>query len=63
MKIADVLKKYPSSREVFKRHIPECVNCGGASAETIQRGAVMHGLDPDKFVEELNQVARPRKKK
>lgn len=63
MKIADVLKNYPSSKEVFQRHIPECLKCGGASAETIQRGAMMHGLDPDTFVEELNQAARPRKKK
>lgn len=63
MKIADVLKKYPSSRKVFAKHIPACVKCGGASAESIQRGAEMHGIDPDMFVEELNRAAKPHKKK
>ena len=63
MKIAEVLKKYPSSKKVFEEYIPECPRCGGAEAESIQRGAKMHGIDPDALVEELNRAARPRKKK
>jgi len=63
MKIADVLKKYPSSKAVFDKYIPECPKCGGAEAESIQRGATMHGIDSDTLVEELNRAARPRKKK
>ena len=63
MKIADVLKKYPSSRKVFERHIPQCPKCGGAAAESIGRGARQHGIDPEMLVAELNRAARPRKKK
>jgi hybrid cluster-associated redox disulfide protein len=63
MKIAEVLKKYPSSRKVFQQRIPECIKCGGASAESIQRGAKMHGIDPDEFVKELNRALTSRKKK
>jgi hybrid cluster-associated redox disulfide protein len=63
MKIADVLKEYPSSRKVFEKYIPACVKCGGATAETIQRGAKMHGLDLDIFLTELNRSPIPRRKK
>ena len=63
MKIADVLKNYPSSRKVFEKHLPECPKCGGAAAESIERGAKMHGIDPKMLVAELNNAEKPRKKK
>jgi hybrid cluster-associated redox disulfide protein len=63
MKIADVLKGYPTSKKVFEKYMPSCIKCGGATAETIRRGATMHGVDPDMLVKELNRVAKPRKKK
>lgn len=63
MKIAEVLKKFPSSKKVFEKHIPECPRCGGAQSESVERGARMHGIDPDMLVEKLNRAARPRKKK
>ena len=62
MKIADVLKRHPSTKKVLAKRIPSCVTCGGASVEDIARGAKMHGIDPDVLVEELNLAARPRKK-
>lgn len=63
MKIAEVLKEYPSSKNVFKKYMPACVKCGGATAETIQRGAKMHGVDPETLVKELNRFAKPRREK
>ncbi len=63
MNIAEVLKGFPSSKKVFEKHIPECLKCGGASAESIQRGATMHGIDPDMLVRELNRAAKPHMKK
>jgi hybrid cluster-associated redox disulfide protein len=63
MKIADVLKQYPSTRKVLAKRIPSCIRCGGASVEDIKRGAEMHGIDPDVLVEELNLAAGPRKKR
>ena len=62
-KCQDVLKKYPSSKKVFEKHIPQCPKCGGAAAESIGRGARLHGVDPEMLVAELNSAARPRKKK
>jgi len=63
MKIADVLKKYPSSKKVLNKYLPHCPKCGGAGAESIRRGAQLHGIDPDMLVGELNSAAEPRKKK
>lgn len=61
-KIADVLKMRPSRKAVLAKYIPECIKCGGSSAESIERGAKMHGVDPDLVIKELNRVAKPRKK-
>ncbi len=62
MKIADVMKRFPSSQKIFTKHLPACAKCGGSSADTIERGARMHGIDPDALVAELNSAARPRTK-
>jgi hybrid cluster-associated redox disulfide protein len=63
MKIAEVMRNYPSSRTVLKKYLHACTRCGGASAESIERGARMHGVDPDTLVAELNRAITPRKKK
>jgi hybrid cluster-associated redox disulfide protein len=63
MKLADVMKKFPASKAVLKKHIPACVTCGGATAESLERAARMNGIDPDLLVKELNRVVKPRKKK
>jgi hybrid cluster-associated redox disulfide protein len=63
MIIAEVLKKYPSSKKVFEKYIPQCPKCGGAVAESIGRGARLHGVDPEMLVAELNRAAKTRKKK
>ena len=63
MIIGDVLKKYPSSKKVFERYLPQCPKCGGNGAESIRRGAKLHGVDADEFVKKLNLAAKPRKKK
>ncbi|GAB4345736.1 MAG: DUF1858 domain-containing protein [Candidatus Abyssubacteria bacterium] len=63
MKIAEVMRNYPPSRPVLRKYILACTKCGGSSTESIERGAKMHGVDPDALVEELNRVINPRKKK
>lgn len=61
MIIADVLKKHVSAKTVFAKYLPACVTCGGATAETIERGARMHGVNPQIIVDELNGVAKKRR--
>ena len=52
--ILDVLRSYPQTRKVFKRHGMACRGCLGAEAETVVNGAVTHGIDPSLFIAELN---------
>jgi hybrid cluster-associated redox disulfide protein len=55
MSIGEILAKYPKTREVFQKHFGEdCFNCPGSRMETIGFGALMHRIDVDTIVRELN---------
>lgn len=56
MKINEVIGKYPETLEVFERFGFHCVGCLGASFESIEDGAVVHGIDVEELIEELNKV-------
>ena len=58
MKIEEVIQKHPETMEVFMRHGFHCLGCAAASFENIEDGAVVHGIDIDKFVEELNKIIK-----
>ena len=55
MSFADVLQKYPETAAVFISHGMHCIGCPMAMQETLNEGAIAHGLDPDKLTEELNK--------
>jgi hybrid cluster-associated redox disulfide protein len=55
-RIADILQAHPETADVFSSHGLGCFVCMGASMETIEEGALMHGLDVDVIVKELNKV-------
>jgi len=54
--IRDLLTKYPQAAEVFAAKGVGCLGCSAAMFETIEEGALAHGLDPDKLVDEMNAV-------
>jgi hybrid cluster-associated redox disulfide protein len=54
MSIIDALELHPGARAVFERHGMTCCLCLGASMESIEAGAIMHSVDPDEVVGELN---------
>lgn len=56
--IADVLREHPECIAVFDRHGMSCLACMGASTDTIAEGALMHDVDADKIVMELNECCR-----
>jgi hybrid cluster-associated redox disulfide protein len=58
MKIEEVIQKYPETIEVFMQHGFHCLGCAAASFENIEDGATVHGIDVDKFVEELNKIIK-----
>jgi len=55
MSFAEVLEKYPRSAEIFMKSGMHCFGCSMAAYESLEQGALMHGLNPDKLVDELNK--------
>lgn len=63
MSFSEVLRKYPETAEVFFKNGMACVGCPLAMQETIEQGALAHGIDVKKLVEELNEKIKKRKKR
>lgn len=60
--IEDVVTKYPESVMVFMKHGLHCVGCHVSAFESIEEGAMAHGINVDALVEDLNKVAESKKK-
>ncbi|UCD21274.1 MAG: DUF1858 domain-containing protein [archaeon] len=63
MTFHEVMQKYPQVTEVFLKNKMTCFGCVMARYETIEQGAIMHGIGVKRFVEELNKAAAKKKKK
>ncbi|MFH1209388.1 MAG: DUF1858 domain-containing protein [archaeon] len=56
MKLGYVIGKHPETIEVFMKNGLHCVGCHVASYESIEDGALSHGIDVKKLIDELNKV-------
>jgi hybrid cluster-associated redox disulfide protein len=56
MKIDEVLNKYPEAAEIFVKHGFHCIGCMAASFESIEQGAIAHGINVEKLIEDLNKA-------
>lgn len=56
MAILDALQADPRARDVFVAHGMGCIGCLGATLESIENGAKMHGIDPAAIVDDLNRL-------
>jgi hybrid cluster-associated redox disulfide protein len=54
MSIFEALSNDPQARAVFESHGMACCLCIGAQSESIEAGAILHQVDPDVVVAELN---------
>jgi len=64
MAIAEVVQKYPQTIPVFLAHGLMCFGCAIARFETIEQGAVAHGIDVDALMKDLNAaVSQPAEQK
>ena len=67
MPLGDVAMQYPESGEIFFKYGLHCIGCHVAMFETIEQGALAHGLtqkDVDKLVQDLNDaISKTEKKK
>ncbi len=58
MTIGEVVSKYPKTMPVFFSHGLPCVGCHVAQWESVEEGALAHGIkDIDSLVKDLNKVA------
>lgn len=57
--IGDVISKFPEASIVMLNHGLSCVNCNANKFETIEEGAMVHGLGSEeikKIVDEINLI-------
>ena len=56
MNIIEVVQRYPDTAMVFMYAGMGCFGCHAAQFESIEEGALAHGIDADKLVEALNEI-------
>jgi hybrid cluster-associated redox disulfide protein len=54
MYMADVVQRFPETADVFIQSGLHCFGCSVAMFETVEQGAMAHGLDSDQLVKNLN---------
>lgn len=62
MSFEEAMRTAPESAEVLLKNGMHCFGCMMARAETIEQGAMAHGVDPDKIVKEINDKIAKKKK-
>jgi len=61
MRIAEVVGKYPDTLMVFLQYGLGCIGCQIARYETIEEGALVHGIDVEQLVADLNAAVEEAK--
>jgi len=56
MSIGAIVQDHPETVRVFLNHGLMCVGCAAARFETLEQGAMAHGIDVDALVDDLNAV-------
>ncbi len=54
MTIGQIVENYPKTVEVFNRFGMGCLGCPATQYESLEQGAILHGIDVDQLVKELN---------
>lgn len=54
MSIREAIEKHPEVAPVFIQHGMGCLGCAIASSESIEEGALAHGIDVEQLVKDLN---------
>ena len=55
MIIADVLRLDQGTAPIFIKNGMHCIGCPSASGESIEDACMVHGMDADKLISELNE--------
>lgn len=52
--IALMIQEYPQTAAVLEKYRLGCIGCHGIKHETVERGAIAHGLDLKILLHDLN---------
>lgn len=55
-KMTEVLKMHPNAVNVLAEVGLNCSTCSGAKHESVQQGAINHGLDVNELLKKLNAL-------
>ncbi len=59
--IGDAIKEVPEAQKVIQKYFGGgCFTCPGIKVESISFGSMMHNLDPEKIVKEINELEAPK---
>ena len=53
-KIGELLKVFPESAPILMEIGMHCLGCPSSQMETIEEAAMVHGIDPEALVKEIN---------
>jgi len=55
--IGDIMKEKPGATKVIEKHFGNgCFTCPGMNVESISFGAMMHNMDPEAILKEINEL-------
>lgn len=57
MTIGEVVRTYPECIQILLSFGMGCIGCPSSQAETLEEAAMVHGLDVNFMLEELNKAA------
>ena len=61
MSITEIVEKFPETTPVFFEHGMYCLGCMASQFESLEQGALAHGIDVDSLVADLNKKAEENK--
>ena len=53
-KIGDIISNAPEKAEILLNAGMHCLGCPASQAETIEEACLVHGIDVDELIEQLN---------
>lgn len=63
MSIGEVVVKWPESAGIFMAYGLMCFGCAAARYETIEQGAMAHGIDTDALIKAINKEIENKEEK
>ena len=63
MSFSQIMNKHPEAAGLLIEKGMHCIGCQMAPYETLEQGSLMHGINPDRLVKEINSKLNKSAKK